>query len=287
MKAPILLLRDLMRSAPFQPATNLWRAVELDAVQRHGLPPGRGLDLGCGDGKLTKIAIDALGGDTPNRRWVGVDVDPAETALARQSGLYEAVLTTSAASIPEPDNSFDFVFSNSVLEHIDMIDDVLNEAARLLRPGGRFICTVPGPDFHACLAGPAFGGNRPAYEHWIDVRCAHLRYWSVDEWRDHLGATGLRLEASSSYLSQRQVRRWERLSAITGGLAYRIFGRSARPIEIQRRLRLRSRGAHFAGNLGAMCSTLLALNCPLDAEVSGRRHGCLLLDAVKPLIAGS
>lgn len=287
MKTPLLLLHALMRSAPFQPATNLWRAVELDAVQRHGLPPGRGLDLGCGDGKLTRITIDALGDATENRRWVGVDVDPAETALARESGLYENVFTTSAASIPEPDNSFDFVFSNSVLEHIEMIDDVLREAARLLRPGGRFICTVPGPDFHACLAGPLFGGNRRAYEREIDVRCAHLRYWSVDEWRDHLSAAGLQLEVNRKYLSQRQVRRWERLSAITGGLAYRIFGRNAQPIEIQRRLRLRSRRAHFAGGLGAACSVLLALNCPLDANETGPRVGCLLLDAVKPVAAGN
>ena len=39
---------NLVASAPYQPATNYWRAVELDAVNRHGLPDGRGVDLGCG-----------------------------------------------------------------------------------------------------------------------------------------------------------------------------------------------------------------------------------------------
>lgn len=281
MKTPQTLLRELMSTAPFQPATNLWRAVELDTVQRHGLPRGRGLDLGCGDGKLTQVIVDALADDAGSRRWVGVDIDPAETTLAQQTGLYEDVHTGSAAGIPQADCSFDFVFSNSVLEHVGPIDEVLHEAARLLRPGGRFVCTVPGPEFHACLAGPAFGGDRKAYEQEVDIRCAHLRYWSADEWRSHLGAVGLKLETCTGYLSQRQVQRWERLSALTGGLAYRLFGRSERPIEIQRRLRLRSQRLELAGRLLAASSPLLALHCPLDADDASPRHGCLLLDAVK------
>lgn len=285
MKSPHTLLRELMATAPFQPATNLWRAVELDAVQRHGLPAGRGLDLGCGDGKLTRITLDALGPAARGITWVGVDIDPAETALAQASGLYQAVHTGSAAAIPEADGSFDFVFSNSVLEHIGPIDAVLAEASRLLRPGGRFVFTVPGPDFHTCLAGPALGGDRAAYERELDTRCAHLRYWSADEWRQHLGAVGLVPQVVTPYLSQRQVQRWERLSALTGGLAYRVFGRQARPIEIQRRFRLRSDRVGLAGHLGAAGAGLFALGCPLGADDPARLHGCLLVDAVKPAAA--
>lgn len=282
MKPPDTLLRELVRTAPFQPATNLWRAVELDAVQRHGLPAGRGLDLGCGDGKLTRVIVDAIGGEASRIEWVGVDVDPAETALARASGLYARVHTGSAAEIAEPPGSFDFVFSNSVLEHIGPIDAVLAEAARLLRPGGRFIATVPGAQFHACLAGPRLGRqSRADYEAEVDRRCAHLRYWGEADWSRHLAEQGLQLSLARPFLSQRQVQRWESLSAMTGGLAYRLFGRRARPIEIQRRLRLRQERPGLTGAAAALLAPALAIGCPLSADDGGPLHGCLLIEALK------
>ena len=283
MKDPQAVFAALMRSAPFQPATNLWRAVELDAVQRHGLPQGRGLDLGCGDGKLTIIVRDLLDAQTRNGiRWTGVDIDAAETAMARASGMYARVHTGSAAAIDEPAGSFDFVFSNSVLEHIGPIHDVLAEAARLLRPGGRFIATVPGPDFHDCLAGPWLQRTtREAYLQEVDRRCAHLRYWRKAQWQDELAAVGLDLSTARPYLSQRQARRWEVLSAWTGGLAYRLYGRTPRPIEIQRRLGLRADRSGWLGSLGAAAAPLLSARCPLSADDSGPRFACLLLDAAK------
>lgn len=41
------------------------------------------------------------------------------------------------------DNSFDAIISCEVFEHIPSIDDALREAARTLKPGGRFIGTFP------------------------------------------------------------------------------------------------------------------------------------------------
>ncbi len=51
------LLTEFMMQAPYQPATNYWRAVEIAEVIAYGLPPGRGLDLGCGDGHLMAIIL--------------------------------------------------------------------------------------------------------------------------------------------------------------------------------------------------------------------------------------
>ena len=281
MTEPLEFFRELMRTAPFQPATNLWRAVELAAVQQHGLPGGRGLDLGCGDGKLTVI-IDAATAPTTPRRWIGVDIDPQETAQARSTGLYATVHTGSAQDIREAPGSMDFVFSNSVLEHIESIDEVLAEAARLLKPGGRFIATVPGPGFHLALRGPLGPTPREDYLREVDERCAHLRYWSATEWRQQLARHGLRLDSAVGYLSPALARRWELLSNMTGGMLYKVFRGRSRPIEIQRRLGLRQGRAGIPGRLGEWAVPALAWGCalnaaPLDPEISAG----LLVDAVK------
>ncbi len=281
MTEPLDFFRKLMRTSMFQPATNLWRAVELSAIQRHGLPSGRGLDLGCGDGKLTVILDAETPLPTP-RRWIGVDIDPLETAQALATGLYEAVHTGSANNIREASGSMDFVFSNSVLEHVEPIDETLAEAARLLRSGGRFIATVPGPGFHRALRWLAGSSRREAYLRAIDERVAHLRYWSADDWRQQLARHGLRLDSVMGYLSPAQTRRWELLSNATGGLLYWAFGGRSRPIEIQRRLGMKRVHAGLPGRLGEWAAPAMAWGCALSADPLDPELGaCLLVDAIK------
>jgi ubiquinone/menaquinone biosynthesis C-methylase UbiE len=41
------------------------------------------------------------------------------------------------------DNTFDFVFSFQVIEHIQNDKEYLKEISRVLKPGGKFICTTP------------------------------------------------------------------------------------------------------------------------------------------------
>lgn len=274
------IFERLVADAPYQPATNYWRAVELDVVARYGLPAGRVLDLGCGDGKLTQALAHALGG-VEDRSWVGVDPDPAETTLATRTGLYDVVHTCGGDQIPEASASFDLVFSNSVLEHIPNIEPVVAEAARILRAGGRFVFTVPSSGFHECLGGPLLGATTAVYRQRLDERCAHLRYWGVDEWRDCLGTYGFALTSHVGYLDQRQTRRWERLSNLTGGLLYRLHGRQARPIEIQRRLNMRRANSSWLDRLAARASHAAVLGADLSTRQGSDRHACLLVDAVR------
>ncbi len=65
----LALLARLMAAAPFQPATNYWRAVELAVLQPEHFPQGHGLDLGCGDGRLARIVFDRA----DPRQLVGID----------------------------------------------------------------------------------------------------------------------------------------------------------------------------------------------------------------------
>jgi SAM-dependent methyltransferase len=231
------LLSSFVSAYPAQPATALWRAVEIDAIRRNGLPKGLGLDVGCGDGKLTRIILDLAG----HRDLVGVDPDPLETAAARESGIYRAVHTTSAAAVPYANASFDWALSNSVLEHIPDLEPVIAEVARVLKPGGPFVITVPTVGFHRNLAGPLLpGAGRAEYLENLDARLAHFHYFGTDEWRSLLERNGLALEHRFGYLDGTECRRWETYSRLTGGLLYSLAGHRSRPIEIQRSLGLRA-----------------------------------------------
>lgn len=270
------LLPRFLADYPFQPATAFWRAVEVAALIRHGVPEGRGLDLGCGDGLLTAIIDDNLQG---RRLWVGIDPDPAEVALAAQTGLYASCHNASGAHLPFEPNSFDFAISNSVLEHIPNLPPVLCEVARVLKPGGQFLFTVPSDSFHAALRGPIRPGiERGAYLAALDRRCAHVRYWGDQTWSEELKKAGLRLTSATPYLDRRQTQRWETLSRFTGGLLYALAGERKKPIEIQRSWGLRSHGRRMPRPLAAIAAMTLA--GPLTGDPT-EPHACLLVVAVK------
>lgn len=232
----LALLGDFISAYPAQPATAFWRAIEIGALAEVGLPQGRGLDLGCGDGKLTEILLGLVG----ERTLVGVDPDPLECDAARKFGFYQAVHAVSAASIPEADGSFDFVLSNSVLEHIPDLEPIIAEVGRLLRPDGEFYFTVPAPAFHHNLTGSLFPHiPRSAYLEQLDKRLAHFHYLSPEQWTVICQANGLVVDDILGFIDATETRRWETLSRMTGGLLYAVAGSRARPIEIQRKLGMR------------------------------------------------
>ncbi len=270
MPADRHLLAEFLRVYPFQPATAWWRAVEIGELMRFGhLLAGLCLDVGCGDGLLTRI-IDRHAGPQP-RTWVGIDPDPAEVALARQLGFYAELMNAPADRIEQPDAHFDCALSNSVLEHIPEVDAVLREVGRVLKPGAPFLVSVPSADFHGCLGGPSaprralLRQTRADYLHEIDRRTAHVHYRSEAEWRDGLAAAGFAEVRCSSYFTAPQVRRWETLSNLTAGLLHRIHRRP--PIEIQRSLGLR-RSRSMPARLAGAVAPLVA------AGVGGAAQPC-------------
>jgi len=223
-----------------QPATALWRVYEIEAIQRHVHFRGRVLDLGCGDGSLARVVF---GKEAECCTLVGIEPDAGDAEDARRSGFYQTVHHASGASIPEADGSFDVVFSNSVLEHIREIEPVLSEVARVLKPGGKFVLTVPSDRFRDCLVGGrlmrALARRRgETTTHAVDRRLQHHRYWSAEEWHQALDPVGLRVEAAHRYFPRQAVQAWERLSNWTGGLAFELFQRSTETRALQRKMRL-------------------------------------------------
>jgi len=98
-------------------------------------PGERILDLGCGDGVLTKKIAD-LGCDV-----VAVDSSAAFIEAARKLGLVAHV--ADAVALPYREE-FDAVFSNAVLHWIKRADEMIAGVHRSLRPGGRFVAECGG-----------------------------------------------------------------------------------------------------------------------------------------------
>lgn len=262
----------------FQPATAYWRAIEIEVLRRYLPTKGVCLDLGCGDGKLTTITFDKK--NISDLSLIGIDGDPDETAQSAQAGIYIRTHTSWAANIPEESATFDHIISNSVLEHIEDIEPAIGEVARLLKRGGKFVFTVPGPGFHNCLRGP-LGSNtsRERYLDEIDQRLAHFRYWGKEDWQACLSKYGLTIIAQEEYLNCPEVQRWESISRFTAGVLYLLVKRKQTPIQVQKKLRLRQMQNRFT--LPRWFAKILARM--LSAGVSNRnltdKFGCILIQA--------
>lgn len=99
------------------------------------MPGERILDLGCGDGVLTRKLAD-LGCQV-----VGIDASAPQIEAARALGLDARVIDGYAL---EFDSEFDAVFSNAVLHWMRDAPRVIAGVYRALRPGGRFVAECGG-----------------------------------------------------------------------------------------------------------------------------------------------
>lgn len=93
------------------------------------------LDIGCGTG--TMLAEFGRFGTVQ-----GVDGELAAVEFCHRRGRPEVQQAT-ATDLPFDDASFDLATLTDVIEHIDDDRAVLAEAARVLRPGGSVLVTVP------------------------------------------------------------------------------------------------------------------------------------------------
>jgi SAM-dependent methyltransferase len=104
---------------------------EREALEALGLAPGAALlDVGCGTGApLARV----IAGFAP-RLAVGVDRSAAHLARAR---AIAPVVHADGARLPYATGTFDAVVMRFVLRHAPSPRALIDEAARVLRPGGR------------------------------------------------------------------------------------------------------------------------------------------------------
>jgi arsenite methyltransferase len=104
------------------------------------LNPGeRVLDLGSGAGTDSLVAAQMVG---KQGHVTGIDMTPAMLAKARSAAAEMSLSNVEfvegeAERLPFPDEGFDVVISNGVIDLIPDKDAVFAELFRVLRPGGR------------------------------------------------------------------------------------------------------------------------------------------------------
>jgi SAM-dependent methyltransferase len=136
--------------------------------------PGRDvLDLGCRDGALTRRY-------TEGNTVVGVDVDRDALACAAKRGI-ETVWANLDEPLPFPDETFDVVVAGELLEHIRTPQALIDEARRVLRPGGTIVGSTPN-GFRLKNRLRFAAGRHPEQDP------THLHLFRPDDIRELLGA---------------------------------------------------------------------------------------------------
>jgi SAM-dependent methyltransferase len=124
----------------------------------------RVLDIGCGEGQIARHA--KAGGACS---VVGVDAAWSQLAEAARRGGAVGYVRSTAGALPFGSSTVDAVVSCLVLEHLSDLDAALDEVARVLVPGGRFLVFLN----HPLLQTPGSG--------WVDDRMLEPpeQYWRV------------------------------------------------------------------------------------------------------------
>lgn len=196
-----LHLRDL----PYFRA--MLRAIEAAFYQGIDLPAPI-LDLGCGDGHFASVAFDYP-------LDVGLDPWAGPIHEARQYGAYKLLIQGDGAHMPFPEAFFGSAVSNSVLEHIPNIEAVLNETARVLKPGATFVFCSPNHNFLSSLSiGRSLDNLRlrrlgDGYRAFFNRISRHQHCDPPEVWEQRLEQAGFHLERHWSYFPPETMRVFE------------------------------------------------------------------------------
>ena len=104
-------------------------------ISKYGLIKGKILDLGCGRGEMLN-AFSHGGFEV-----YGADLDSDARELCRPHRV--EVCDFENEKITYDDNYFDYIFSKSVIEHLNNPLLVSKEIYRMLKPGGKIILMTP------------------------------------------------------------------------------------------------------------------------------------------------
>ncbi len=142
---------------------------------------GRLLDVSCGEGVLTKFALER--GVRPH----GLDISWVAIRQASSEAQADYVVGD-GERLPYADDSFDYLTNNGSLEHFENMPAGIREMARILKPEGKALVLLPntyslfGNILSAIKRGVTLDDGQPIQ-----------RYAALNEWRQLLENNGLRV----------------------------------------------------------------------------------------------
>jgi SAM-dependent methyltransferase len=144
-------------------------------LARLSVPPGaRVLDVGSGTGSNVRLCQERGFG-----HCTGLDLSLRALAHAQRKGLGPSAVAD-VNRIPARSSSYDIVLATDIIEHVEDDGAAMQELARVARPGGHILLTVPA--FKVL-----WGGN--------DDVSHHLRRYRRPQIRDLVRDAGLEMRA--------------------------------------------------------------------------------------------
>jgi len=145
------------------------------------------LEIGCGEGAFA-------GSLKPGCEIWGVEMHEASTKIASQR-LHRVLIGTYDAVQPElPENYFDLVICNDVIEHLPDHDAFFESVSGKLREGGYLVASIPNMRYYYCLRELLLRKEWVYRDQGIMDR-THLRFFTERSIRRTLAEHGFSIEA--------------------------------------------------------------------------------------------
>ncbi len=156
------------------------------------------LDFGCGEGFFAELVFGK------NIINVGLDLfNNNRIEEAKKEKIYKNIILYNGNTIPFPNNYFNTVISNCVLEHIPDIKLSLKEIYRVLKPGGYFLTSVMADQWEKNLFGSKIFGK--TYLSYMRKTQVHYNLFSNQQWQAYFRKTGFKIQTIDGYLYKKSA----------------------------------------------------------------------------------
>lgn len=153
----------------------------MDRWKRDKREAARALDVGCGDGFFSK-ALDERGYTV-----TGLDLSDVALRRARSTCPSATFLSQDTSQrFPFDDRTFDLAWCSEHLEHLFSPLATVKEIARVLKPGGAVLITVP---YHGLIKN--VGIALFAFDRHYDPNYPHIRFFTRNTLSAIVGSAGL------------------------------------------------------------------------------------------------